>query len=424
MHVCAFKVDINNKNKNITRMRTLIFEHTTPVKRVNCLWSNFPGQTNTNAKNSTTFKTKSEKKSASEAIGWHRVALLVVIILLAATVVIYITNQSRLSEDDHTPSESVSMRYTEIEIGSSASSDDHVTSESSSDKGKTPKVSSEETTSRQDDDELKRRQEGQDVDEKKTTKTTKQKGMKKRGAKKDSKVKKGKTKTQSQEASDRVLQSHIPASDQDSGIADDIMNADKLLEKRRTSDALKAFEQIVGKFPSSVRAHYGLAMSLDQLADEQRSNQLLTQSIKEYEKVWELSDLANPSDILRPAVDRLANRYAFMGQSGKAVMYLKRYLNQFSDDLPLMRELSIQYLLTGQNGKARHVLEQILKLRPNDGFAMGHLGFVVKSELDYEKAIPLLYGGLRGDDDRSREGRFYFHLGDALQRLGRRDEVR
>jgi aspartate beta-hydroxylase len=221
----------------------------------------------------------------------------------------------------------------------------------------------------------------------------------------------------------RILQSPILPTEKDSDIAEDLSKADKLLEKRRTTEARKKFEELATRHPNSVRSHYGLAMTLDQMADEQQSNELLRHSIREYEKVWEVSDPSTPSDLLKAAMLRLGDRYGFMGQSAMGARALSRYLGRFPDDLPVMRELTIQYLMSSQNQKAKPVLQRLLHIKPDDGFALGHLGFVLKQELKYEEAIPLLYGGLRGDDDRSREGRFYFHLGDALQRLGRREEA-
>ena len=67
---------------------------------------------------------------------------------------------------------------------------------------------------------------------------------------------------------------------------------------------------------------------------------------------------------------------------------------------------------------------QVLSVRPSDGFALVHAGFIYKVVLnDLERAIPLLYTGLRSNDPGTSEGKFYFHLGDALQRLGETEKV-
>jgi aspartate beta-hydroxylase len=65
-----------------------------------------------------------------------------------------------------------------------------------------------------------------------------------------------------------------------------------------------------------------------------------------------------------------------------------------------------------------------LKIDPDDGFTKSHLGFVLKIELKYIEAIPLLKEGIQSGEPKSADGRFYFHLGDALNRVGKPQEVR
>ena len=85
--------------------------------------------------------------------------------------------------------------------------------------------------------------------------------------------------------------------------------------------------------------------------------------------------------------------------------------------------LLLQCLISGSNDKGKKYLKILLKKEPNNGFGQGHLGFVYKMELKYDEAVPLLYAGIRGDDERSKHSRFYYHLGDALMRLNRTNEV-
>lgn len=67
---------------------------------------------------------------------------------------------------------------------------------------------------------------------------------------------------------------------------------------------------------------------------------------------------------------------------------------------------------------------QVLRMDPNNGLAKVHLGWILKiTDLNYEEAIPYIKEGLNSEEPGVHDGRFYFHLGDALQRLGRNDEV-
>ena len=52
------------------------------------------------------------------------------------------------------------------------------------------------------------------------------------------------------------------------------------------------------------------------------------------------------------------------------------------------------------------------------------MGFIYKtSDNNLEKAVPMLLDALSSNDPSVLDGRFYFHLGDALQRVGNKTEV-
>ena len=70
------------------------------------------------------------------------------------------------------------------------------------------------------------------------------------------------------------------------------------------------------------------------------------------------------------------------------------------------------------------VILQVLRQEPKNGFALVHLGFIVKTgDRDYTAAIPLLQQGIASNVPGVIDGRFFFHLGDALFRTGQHDEV-
>ena len=62
---------------------------------------------------------------------------------------------------------------------------------------------------------------------------------------------------------------------------------------------------------------------------------------------------------------------------------------------------------------------QVLDRSPDNGFAMVHMGFIIKTtDANYEKAVPLLKRGIETDAPGVIDGRFFFHLGDAQYRMG------
>jgi aspartate beta-hydroxylase len=73
---------------------------------------------------------------------------------------------------------------------------------------------------------------------------------------------------------------------------------------------------------------------------------------------------------------------------------------------------------------AKRILhETLLKWRSN-GFALVHYGFVLKNfDQNLEKAVEFMHEGIATNEPGTQDGRFYFHLGDALLRLGRKAEA-
>lgn len=61
---------------------------------------------------------------------------------------------------------------------------------------------------------------------------------------------------------------------------------------------------------------------------------------------------------------------------------------------------------------------------PNDGFALVHYGFILKTnDNNLKDAVFYLNKGIQSKAPGVIDGRFYFHLGDALARLGHIDNA-
>lgn len=70
------------------------------------------------------------------------------------------------------------------------------------------------------------------------------------------------------------------------------------------------------------------------------------------------------------------------------------------------------------------MLKETLRLWPNDRVALAHYGFVLKNHHNkLEEAVVYLKKALDGDAGAANEARFYYHLGDALLQLGRKEEA-
>ncbi|XP_069771796.1 aspartyl/asparaginyl beta-hydroxylase [Narcine bancroftii] len=192
--------------------------------------------------------------------------------------------------------------------------------------------------------------------------------------------------------------------------------AEKLRKKGKSEEALQAFNELLKKYPQSPRAKYGKAQSEDDLAEKMRSNEILQRAISTY---GEVIDMPNPTaDLVKLALKRQANRQQFLGHIKRSVMTLKKLVSLYPSDVSIKNELGVSYLLLGDNNNAKKVYEEVLAIAPDDGFAKVHYGFILKASNQIAESIPYLKEGLLTGDPGTDDGRFYFHLGDALQRVG------
>ncbi|XP_048865848.1 aspartyl/asparaginyl beta-hydroxylase isoform X2 [Brienomyrus brachyistius] len=202
----------------------------------------------------------------------------------------------------------------------------------------------------------------------------------------------------------------------DKTIKAEIDAAESLRKKGRVEEAVRAFEALVQRHPQSPRSRYGKAQSEDDLAEKMRSNEVLQRAVVTYGEVADLPDV--PADLVRVTLKRRAERQQFLGRMRGALLTLEKLVQIFSEDISLKNDLGVGYLLMGDNESAKKVYEQVLAAAPDDGFAKVHYGFILKSENKIAESIPFLREGLESGAPGTDDGRFYFHLGDALQRVG------
>lgn len=195
--------------------------------------------------------------------------------------------------------------------------------------------------------------------------------------------------------------------------------AEKLRKRGKIEEAVSAFEELVRKYPQSPRARYGKAQCEDDLAEKQRSNEVLRRAIETYQEAASLPDA--PTDLVKLSLKRRSERQQFLGHMRGSLLTLQRLVQLFPSDTTLKNDLGVGYLLMGDNDSAKKVYEEVLNVTPNDGFAKVHYGFILKAQNRIAESIPYLKEGIESGDPGTDDGRFYFHLGDAMQRVGNKE---
>ncbi|XP_044538569.1 aspartyl/asparaginyl beta-hydroxylase-like [Gracilinanus agilis] len=205
----------------------------------------------------------------------------------------------------------------------------------------------------------------------------------------------------------------------DKTIKSELDAAEKLRKKGKIEDAMNAFEELVRKYPQSPRARYGKAQCEDDLAEKRRSNEVLKRAIETYQEVADLPNV--PADLVKLSLKRQSERQQFLGHMRGSLVTLQKLVHLFPNDTSFKNDLGVGYLLIGDNDNAKKVYEEVLNVTPNDGFAKVHYGFILKAQNKIAESIPYLKEGLESGDPGTDDGRFYFHLGDALQRVGNKE---
>ncbi|XP_036617715.1 aspartyl/asparaginyl beta-hydroxylase isoform X3 [Trichosurus vulpecula] len=205
----------------------------------------------------------------------------------------------------------------------------------------------------------------------------------------------------------------------DKTIKSELDAAEKLRKKGKIEDAMNAFEELVHKYPQSPRARYGKAQCEDDLAEKRRSNEVLKRAIETYQEVADLPNV--PADLVKLSLKRQSDRQQFLGHMRGSLVTLQKLVHLFPNDTSFKNDLGVGYLLIGDNDNAKKVYEEVLNVTPNDGFAKVHYGFILKAQNKIAESIPYLKEGLESGDPGTDDGRFYFHLGDALQRVGNKE---
>uniref|UniRef100_A0A0P6IXZ1 Putative aspartyl beta-hydroxylase n=1 Tax=Aedes aegypti TaxID=7159 RepID=A0A0P6IXZ1_AEDAE len=232
-------------------------------------------------------------------------------------------------------------------------------------------------------------------------------------------------KQQEEKDEPREESSQIPSRPSESQIYEEELDRARrhLDELKNPKKALEEYETLLRKSRRLVPALVGKARALDVLAEQKQSNSLLSEAIEAYRDVVLLGDAVD-DETARTAGERCIDRSRFRGQYLQVVDVHQELIRRFDSEPKYRNQLAVTYLLANRLPEAKAVLHETLMRWIDDGFALVHYGFVLKNlDKDMELAAQYLREGIETEQEGTQDGRFYFHLGDALQRLGRQQEA-
>ena len=189
--------------------------------------------------------------------------------------------------------------------------------------------------------------------------------------------------------------------------------AEVLREMDKLEDAVKELEALAVQWPSRPEP---LATQGDFLRSADRFND----AVKAYDgAIARVGKVASNDWSLFYARGVALER---SGQWPRAESDFLEALKLSPDQASVLNYLGYSWVDRGENlEKAREMIERAVALRPNDGYIVDSLGWVLYREGEYEGAVDHLERAveLRPDDPVIND-----HLGDAYWRVGRRDEAR
>ncbi|KAI1716435.1 aspartyl/Asparaginyl beta-hydroxylase domain-containing protein [Ditylenchus destructor] len=200
--------------------------------------------------------------------------------------------------------------------------------------------------------------------------------------------------------------------------------ADFLMEKHDFPNAQLIYDSVLARYKESPRAHYGLGRVFHLKSEFDSSldvTEYLEHAIEEYDKV--IDDDDTPDELFKLAATELIECAKFIGNLHKAVTVQRALIDRFPGEPALQNEFGKTFLMMGRPDDARKVFTNILDNDPSNSVAQAYYGYILKVyEDDLEKGVQLMKKGLK-HEDVANDSKFYFHLGDALTRLGRNQEA-
>ena len=216
---------------------------------------------------------------------------------------------------------------------------------------------------------------------------------------------------------------------------------------RRWADAIRIYRSIKPGSAFSHNANIGIASNLNRMGETDQALSLLQRIAERNPKDAEA--LITQGDILRSkerfveaaeAYGKAIERYPSFHEADWSLFYVRGIANERSaqwdaaekdflkalelkPEQPLvMNYLGYSWIEKGRNfDRARGMIERAVELRPNDGYIVDSLGWVLYRLGDFDEAVTQLE---RAVELRPQDPVINDHLGDALWRVGRRFEAR
>jgi tetratricopeptide (TPR) repeat protein len=203
-----------------------------------------------------------------------------------------------------------------------------------------------------------------------------------------------------------------------------IVNVERLIELNELNQATQELKEL-GHFllPDSPRFIYASALLIDRISIFEKNNSKLKACIEIYKKLFNLNNV--DSNLLFIAGRRLVNRLLFLGRPFEALKYNELLVKKIPNNIHLINDFGICYLMVNKPTLAKQQFHKVFILTNyNNIVAQCHYAFILKTyEKKFSESIEHFNKCLSANNKDTMDARFFYHAGDALQRLNRTKEV-
>ena len=122
-------------------------------------------------------------------------------------------------------------------------------------------------------------------------------------------------------------------------------------------ECISHFEKLLKQHPRSPRAMFGQAKCLDKLAEEMRSNELLSKAIDAYAEVAKQPAITN--ELLKQSLLSQSERLVFYGKTRESIKVLAKLTERVPNDIEVLNKLGTSYLIMGQQKNALEIHKKV-----------------------------------------------------------------
>jgi aspartate beta-hydroxylase len=202
------------------------------------------------------------------------------------------------------------------------------------------------------------------------------------------------------------------------------MTIESLIDEQKFQEATKILTPLAHTLKTSARVLYLSAVIIDRQSEIEKSQFKFKKAIQIYKKLIALDESAIDSNLLFLSGMRLINRLQLSGKFTEAIQINKYLISKMPQNVDLINQLGINYLIVHKPKLAKLQFAYVLESF-NHSVSQCHYALILKQyENKLDESIEHFISCLSNQDDmRVRDARFYYHLGDALQRKNRKKEA-